>query len=199
MNRAVRSALTNELGRLGHRRAPSVGAAIDETMPVGGGRVASIDRTHHIGVLDVEHHHIGRVCKRIELNDRRADRQPLIRYRSAAIDGRLREDVIEVERGHKVGGLPATILRRAVGKDLHLEVVGLLPLDAVPFVQLLQFRRLVGLRGLVHLTVLHQPVAKRLPDQHAAQGLRQFLQFPLRRGILGILACRGSGQAFPVI
>jgi len=138
VNGAVRgAALTDELGRLGHRGAPSIGAAIDQPVPVGGGRVAAIDRTHHIGVLDVEHHHIGRVRKRAKLNDRRADRQPLIRYRSAAIDGRLRKDVIEIERGHKVGGLPAPILRRSVGEDLHLEVVGLLPLDAVPFVQLL--------------------------------------------------------------
>ena len=33
--------------------------------------------------------------------------------------------------------LPRPILARAVGKDLHLEVVRHLPLDAIPFVQLL--------------------------------------------------------------
>ena len=112
MNRAVRSALANELGRLGHRRAPSVSAAIDQPVSIGSSRVAAIDRTHHIGVLDVEHHHIGRVRKGAQLNDRRANRQPLISHRAATIDGRLRENVIEIKRGHKVGGWRFALIKR---------------------------------------------------------------------------------------
>jgi hypothetical protein len=36
----------------------------------------------------------------------------LVSHRAATIDGRLREDVIEIKRGHKVGGWRFALIKR---------------------------------------------------------------------------------------
>ena len=74
--------------------------------------------------------------------------------------------------------------------DLYLEVVRLLPLNAVPFIELLQFRRLVRLGGLVSLSVLHQPVGVGLPDEAVEKLLWNGLKFPTAGRVLGILPSR---------
>jgi len=95
--------------------------------------------------------------------------------------------------------LPRAILAGDVRVDVDLEVVGHLPLNAVPFVHLLQLGSLVGGSRLVHLTILRQPVPEGLPDQDAGQSFRQLLQLPLGRGVLWILTRRGGAQALPIV
>ena len=86
-----------------------------------------------------------------------------------------------------------------MGADGHLEAVWHLPLDAVPFLILLILNDVVGLGGLVSLTVLNQPISVGLPDQGLANHFRDRLNLPFTRSILWVLPRRGCCQAFVVI
>ena len=76
-----------------------------------------------------------------------------------------------------------------MGADGHLEAVWHLPLDAVPFLILLILNDVVGLGGLVSLTVLNQPISVGLPDQGLANHFRDRLNLPLGGMRLGALCC----------
>lgn len=200
MDGGAGGALADELGRRSGGRTPGVMRTAVQPVTVGASRSRAVERAHHVSILHIEDDHVGDVVESGELDaTRRAVHgQALVSYRRTLIAGRLGEEVVKVV-GHGSKRLPGAILRRNVRVDVDLEVVRHLPLNAVPFVHLLQLGGLVGAGRLIHLTILRQPVPERLPDQDTGQSFRQLLQLPLGRSVLWILTSRGGAQALPVI
>jgi hypothetical protein len=155
LNGGAGATLADELGRRSRGRAPGVVRTAVQPVTVRTGRGRAIERAHHVSVLHIKDDHVGDVVESGELDaTRRAVHgEALVSYRRTLIAGRLGEEVVKVV-GHGSKRLPGAILRRNVRVDVDLEIVGHLPLNAVPFVHLLQLGGLVGAGRLVHLTIL---------------------------------------------
>ncbi len=72
-----------------------MGAAV-QPVTIRAGRGRAVERTHHVGVLHVQHDHVGRISKRGQLDaTRRAvNGQALVGYRRITVDRRLGEEIV---------------------------------------------------------------------------------------------------------